>query len=443
MRKQIYRAAAFFTFFNTALTAGAICLVLYNRYPDAGGFIALALPASFCAWIASLVVGRRFCDKLAERLAAPINEADFEESFIPPYDEIVPFARAVAARRASADARIGELKARSKSIKAVMENMNEGAVLLDGRGTILSANKRALKIFEMENIEMRGRNIIELLRDAELLEAARSALSGTRAETDAERGGRFYRAYFSPAAGAGAILLFLDITERIKSENLRKEFSANVSHELKTPLTSVLGCAELLLTGGVEENDKQAFYRKIKSETERLIALIEDIMALSKLDEGKKSEFAKINLTAAATEAAEALSVKSAEMGVNVEVSGEDFFIRGNYSMAVELFYNLIDNAIKYNKPGGAATVSISNENGRVAARVADTGIGIPKESQERIFERFYRVDKSRSKKTGGTGLGLAIAKHIAIIHNAEVGVESREGAGTTVTVFFPSLEDS
>jgi two-component system phosphate regulon sensor histidine kinase PhoR len=294
----------------------------------------------------------------------------------------------------------------------------------------------------MENIEMRGRNIIELLRDAELLECSRAALSGTRAEIDAERGGRVYRAYFSPAAGAGAILLLLDITERVKAEKLRKEFSANVSHELKTPLTSVLGCAELLLAGGVDENDKLAFYRKIKSESERLIALIEDIMALSKLDEGKKSEFEKINLTAAAKEAAAALSDKAANTGVKVEVNGEDFFIRGNYSMAVELFYNLIDNAIKYNKPGGAATVSVSAENGRVAARVSDTGIGIPKDSQERIFERFYRVDKSRSKKTGGTGLGLAIAKHIAIIHNAEVGVESAEGAGTVVTVFFPPLQD-
>jgi two-component system phosphate regulon sensor histidine kinase PhoR len=228
----------------------------------------------------------------------------------------------------------------------------------------------------------------------------------------------------------------------MKAEKLRREFSANVSHELKTPLTSILGYAELLLGGAALEEDKPQFYQKIKFESERLLALIEDIMELSKLDEGKKGEFEKLDISELAREAAESLSQKASKANVTLEVIGTGFFINANRSMMTELFYNLIDNAIKYNKPGGSAVTTFSRKDGRVSASVSDTGIGIPKESLERIFERFYRVDKSRSKKTGGTGLGLAIAKHVAIIHGAEIIAESREGEGTAVTVVFAELEE-
>ncbi|MDR0539112.1 MAG: hypothetical protein LBG74_01215 [Spirochaetaceae bacterium] len=223
-----------------------------------------------------------------------------------------------------------------------------------------------------------------------------------------------------------------------KTEKLRREFSANVSHELKTPLTAISGYAEMLENGMVKENDKIFFIKKIKDESARMAALIEDIMLLSRLDEKQDMEtFENIDAAELARETVGKLKTKAEQHAVALYTNGSNMYIKANYTMLAQFFFNLIDNAIKYNKPGGEVHIDITRHTDRIYISVADTGIGIPPEARDRVFERFYRVDKSRSKKTGGTGLGLAIVKHIAIIHNAEITLESREGLGTTVTAAF------
>jgi two-component system phosphate regulon sensor histidine kinase PhoR len=243
----------------------------------------------------------------------------------------------------------------------------------------------------------------------------------------------------------------LQLTDLKNAEKMRREFSANVSHELKTPLTSISGYAEMLNSGMVRESDRADFLQKIKDESDRLITLVEDIMLLSQLDEAEAAKgavkaktgggaarrgamFESVDIAEIAAQTAEALRFKAAEHLVTVEVDAGPVYVEANRSMMAQLFFNLIDNAIKYNKPGGSVAVRWTRDGGRVSASVIDTGIGIPKKAQGRVFERFYRVDKSRSKKTGGTGLGLAIVKHIAIMHGAEIVLESCEGEGTTIT---------
>ncbi|MDR0785039.1 MAG: PAS domain-containing protein [Treponema sp.] len=413
-------------------------------------FLALferALPAVLGALICAVVVCYIAAGSLTNRIVKPLNNARLDDGQIPvPYDELTPFVRAIEKQRKQIADQMEALQERSDSINAVMENMSEGAALLDPHGTILSANKSVLRIFGVDT-PMEGKNILELLRDITLLEYTRSALAGARGETDMERAGRDYRVYFSPVTDVGAVLLFLDTTEKMKAEKLRREFSANVSHELKTPLTSISGYAELLDSGMVQERDKAACIRKIKDESGRLITLVEDIMLLSRLDEGKSGEaFTDVNLVASARESVERLTQEAVELGVSITVrcvgngDSDHIMVRASRSMIAELFFNLIGNAIKYNKPCGAVTVEVTQSDGLVTVSVSDTGIGIPKEAQSRVFERFYRVDKSHSKKTGGTGLGLAIVKHIAAVHNAEITLDSDEGEGTKITVCFKSV---
>jgi two-component system phosphate regulon sensor histidine kinase PhoR len=423
------------------------CIVRVARTIDS--FLALfgrVLPAVLGALICAVIICYIAADNLTNRIVRPFNNARLDGEITVPYDELTPFVRAIEKQRKQIADQMRALQERADSINAVMENMSEGAALLDRRGTILSANKSVLQIFGADT-PMEGKNILELLRDITLLEYTRGALAGSRGETDMERAGRDYRVYFSPVTDIGAVLLFLDTTEKMKAERLRREFSANVSHELKTPLTSISGYAEMLDSGMVQEGDKAAFIRKIRDESWRLITLVEDIMLLSRLDEGESGEaFTDVNLVASAQESVERLTQKAAELGVSITIScvgngdPDHVTIRASRSMIAELFFNLISNAIKYNKPRGTVTVEVAQNNGLITASISDTGIGIPKEVQSRVFERFYRVDKSHSKKTGGTGLGLAIVKHIAAVHNAEITLDSSEGEGTKITVCFKGV---
>lgn len=383
------------------------------------------------------VIGNLLAGRLTKRIVAPINNVNLESELTPPYDELTPFVRTIEEQREHIAWQFTDLQSRADTINAIMENMNEGILLLNGQGIILSANKSALRIFE-RNAPIDGMNILGFLRDTDFLAHVRAALDGKPGEMRMERAGRVYRVYFSYVKGNGTIILFLDTTEKAKAEKLRREFSANVSHELKTPLTSIYGNAEMLAGGIVKENDKHAFCIRIRDEAERLIALIEDILMLSKLDEGSGQEsFEDIELFSIACETVEALSRKAAESDITVQVSGEGIHMKAGRSLIYEMFYNLIDNAIKYNKPGGRVLVDITNASNQIVITVSDSGIGIPREAQSRVFERFYRVDQSRSRKTGGTGLGLAIVKHIAAAHGGKVVLDSRENEGTTVIVTF------
>ncbi|MDR2487871.1 MAG: PAS domain-containing protein, partial [Clostridiales Family XIII bacterium] len=405
-----------------------------------------AFPFVVVLFVLSLVIGYFLATRLTRRVVRPINDFDFDGDIEAPYDELVPFVRAIDMQRQQISAQMRELRERSDTIHSIMENMNEGAVLLGAGGTILSVNRSATALFGVEG-DLTGHDVHELFRDGRLLDLTKEALQGRRCEMDMPRDGLEYHVFFSPVPPDGAILLFLDVTERLRAERLRREFSANVSHELKTPLTSITGYAEMLVNGMAKEGDRTDFATRIRDEAWRMISLVEDIMLLSHLDEGvPDAPFEEVDLLGAARAAAEAESVKmkATEADVHVEVgmpspTAPPTTIRANPSMIGELLANLIDNAVKYNRPGGRVDVTAAIVDGCAVLRVADTGIGIPKEEQDRVFERFYRVDKSRSKDTGGTGLGLAIVKHIAIIHGAQLVLESEPGRGTAIKVSFPA----
>jgi two-component system phosphate regulon sensor histidine kinase PhoR len=467
------------------------------------GMFSESLPAVALVVLVVFIVGYFMARNLTRRIVAPINNVDLkEETVTPPYDELAPFIRTIEHQREQIATQFEDLKKRSDTINAIMDNMKEGIIFVDERGVIASINSSAGAILSTGGSvgygalrEAEGKSVLEVVRDIDLMASVREALAGNRGEVMKEYDGRTYRVFISPVTGGGAIILLLDVTEKAMAEKLRREFSANVSHELKTPLTSIYGYAEMLYNGMIGKNDEHKLLGKIKDEAQRMNTLVQDIITVSKLDEGEGGDaFEDVDLRAVATEAVEALSLNTRENRIAVSVSVGDIDdasgdldssdgsgaatairTRADRSMMYEMFYNLIDNAVKYNKPGGEVKIDIrkadiadrvesthapvmralsgglperfdpagvpdasAQPGSWIKITVADTGIGIPKESQDRVFERFYRVDKSRSKKKGGTGLGLAIVKHIVLLHEGRVSLESRENEGTTITVFLP-----
>ncbi|GHV88175.1 sensor histidine kinase [Spirochaetia bacterium] len=424
------------TYYYAVRLADGSLLRIAKTTSSIWGMFRGVLPAVICIIFIILIIGYLLAGNLTKRIVAPINNLDLNTESTPPYDELVPFIRTIEQQRERIAEQFSDLQSRTDTIGAIMDSMSEGIILINRQGLILSVNKSAAALFETDTA-MDGKNILELIRDLELLEHVRAALSGKRSEFSIRRSGKSYRVFFSPVTDRGALILFLDITEKMMAEQMRREFSANVSHELKTPLTSIYGHAEMLYSGIVKESDKHGFFGKIKDEAARLITLIEDIILISELDENTGGEtFEEVSLAAIATDAAEALSLKASEHKVTVSISG-NASMSAVRSMIYEMFYNLIDNAIKYNKSGGQVKVDVSQIKDTIEIAVADTGIGIPDDAQSRVFERFYRVDKSRSKKTGGTGLGLAIVKHIVLLHKGKLALKSSEGQGTVVTIIF------
>jgi len=395
-----------------------------------------ALPTVIAIVLFTVILGYFVAGRLAQKVVEPIKKVNLNGVPDIPYDELAPFVKTIIQHRRQIAEDNEKLKARTDTINAIMDNMSEGVVLLDRHGDVLSVNKSAASIFEIRE-SMEGRSALELLRNIDFADNIQKALQGYRSEMSFQKGKREYRALISPVAEIGVVVFFLDITEKSEAERMRKEFSANVSHELKTPLTSIYGNAEMLEAGVVKDSDKPVFYCKIKNEAARLMALIEDIMMLSELDEGKvQARCEKVDLAEVAWECAGALEQKAAEhqVAINFAGSGE---MTANRFLIYELFYNLIDNAIKYNKAGGKVEVVIAQTGEEIKITVADNGIGIPAEEQQRIFERFYRVDKSRSKRSGGTGLGLAIVKHVVLAYAGQIHVVSEPGKGTEFQIVF------
>ena len=423
------------TYYYAIRLADGSVLRLAKTMSSIWGMFGGAIPIVLAVVLLMLVIGYFFAGGLTKRIVSPINKVDLAGALFAPYDELAPFVQTISQQREQIARQIADLQNRADTITAMMGGMSEGVILVDKRGSILSINKSAADIFAVHN-PAGGKNILEILRDVELNEAMRSALSGVRGEMNLSHSGKMYRIYFSPVTGSGAIILFLDITEKSIAEQLRQEFSANVSHELKTPLTTIYGNVEMLENGMVKEEDTKLFYEKIKDEAARLIVLIEDIIKLSQLDESNGGVATEaVDLAAAAGEAARSLASAAQKLNVSVTVSGAGVLL-ANRSQMAELFYNLVDNAIKYNKPGGIVRVAVAAEGNGVTVTVSDTGIGIPREAQNRVFERFYRVDKSRSKKTGGTGLGLAIVKHIVMSYNGTITLQSRVDKGTDISIW-------
>ena len=379
--------------------------------------------------LACLIVAR----SLTKKIIDPINRFDFEKNN-KTYDELSPFIRTITAQKEQISNALDEVTKKSSVIDAITGNMNEGLILTSNYGTVLSANKSAMSVLGIKTSPI-GKNILVTTRNITVLEHMRTALLGENSNITLELANRTYHIFFS-SVDNGVLILFLDITEKAKAEKMRREFTANVSHELKTPLTTISGYAELMSNGMVKPEDVTVVSGKMKSESDRLLALIEDIMRLSELDEtdgGKSAE--QFDLTDLINEVTENLKPKAEEHSVMVNIPEKQHTITANRPMMFELFYNLIDNAIKYNKRGGNVTVSVSQTEKGTAISVKDTGIGVDKKHHDRIFERFYCVDKSRSKKIGGTGLGLSIVKHIAAYHGGTVELESEPGKGTEIRV--------
>ena len=382
--------------------------------------------------------------RLSRGIIRPILELDLEhpEEQGAVYDELSPLLTRIRRQNDTIQNQIELLRQRRQEFAALTENMLEGFLLLDHRGRVLSYNSGALRLLGAQAPGEEA-NVLTLDRSDPFRQVVSQVLEGKRCQGHLERGGRSIQLLADPVlrddACAGGVLVLLDVTEKEQGEQMRREFTANVSHELKTPLTSISGMAEIMKDGLVRAEDVPGFAADIYKESQRLIHLVEDIIHLSRLDEGggdlEKGEVALLEL---ARTVEGRLRPTAEQSGVKLEVSGEKQVILGISSVVEEMIYNLLDNAIKYNHAGGTASAAVSKEGGCAVVTVSDTGIGIPEEDLSRVFERFYRVDKSHSKEIGGTGLGLSIVKHGAALHNAQVELESTPGKGTTVRLRFP-----
>jgi len=388
----------------------------------------------------ALLLASIFAHYQTKRIMQPINELDPEHPFAAPYyEELTPLLTKMNNQQQKITEQMQMLQRNQAEFNEITDNMSEAMVILGKDKRVLSANYKAKTLFGSSNLN--GKGYIELCREPGFVQAAATAYEGREAECSLQKYGRSYIASFTPVrsgSGMGCVLLARDITEKANAEKIRREFSANVSHELKTPLTSIMGYAELIKTGIAKPEDIPQFAGKIHKEAARLLALIEDIIHLSMLDEGDiRAEFQPVELYTLAENVIEELQPKAAARNISLQLEGEHQTVDGIRGLLHEMLYNLCDNAIAYNRPEGSVIISLSKQAGKVMLSVEDTGIGIEANEQERVFERFYRVDKSRSRETGGTGLGLSIVKHTAMLHGAEIKMESKLGAGTRITVAF------
>ncbi len=381
--------------------------------------------------------------RLSKHITEPLNRLNLDDPLNNEgYDELSPLLRRIDAQQRQIKAQAGELRKKQEEFEAVTENMAEGIVLLNTKGMILSINRAAASLFDTTHACV-GRHMLSVNRSMEVSSLLSELEKGVPSEKTIELKGRKYQLDVSPVSEdgnvTGAALLILDVTEKEQAEQMRREFTANVSHELKTPLQIIAGSAELLSNGIVKEEDRMGFYTRIQGEAQRMIRLVEDILRLSHLDEGAdEMKREDVDLFALADETVKSLQAEAENAHVTMNLDGERAVVHGIPQLLQSIVFNLCDNAIKYNRSNGTVGVTVKPEIDCVVLSVADTGIGIPPEHQDRIFERFYRVDKSRSKELGGTGLGLSIVKHAARLHNAKIKLSSTEGKGTTITVTFP-----
>lgn len=395
-------------------------------------------------FVAAAVLSVLLAVRISRKIIAPLNDLDLNNPLNnQEYDEISPLLRRIDKQQAQLQAQAAALRQKQNELSTIVGSMNEGMILLNQEEKVLSINPAAMALLGATE-QCVGADMLTVSRNLDLQELLEQALGGQPATRTTTLQGRIYQIDANPVRSegqiAGAALFFFDITEQAQAEQLRREFTANVSHELKTPLHAISGYAELLHHGMVKPADIQPFAGKIYSETQRLIRLVEDIISLSHLDEGAGDmQWEETDLYTLAEETARSLTPAAEADQVTLELSGQPAVFRGIPQLLHSIVYNLCDNAIKYNRPGGHVSVDVQNEAGSVVLTVTDTGIGIAPEHQARIFERFYRVDKSHSKEVGGTGLGLSIVKHAAKIHGAAISVQSAHQAGTTIAVRFPT----
>lgn len=384
--------------------------------------------------------------RLTERLVSPVNDLDLEhplENDV--YEELSPLLRRIHKQNEVIESQVEKLRSAHQEYVAITDNMKDGLIVTN-REVVLSMNKAALRMYQMAGMDYIGKNILFISREEALKQVWDKAVSGESTECTIEKNGKTYQYLANPVLDGtrvqGTVILILDITAKAQAEQQRKDFTANVSHELKTPLMSISGYAELIECGMVPAEKITEFSGRIRSEAGRLTVLVEDIIRLSQLDELKDgtAEREEVDLYELAKDVQNCLEFAAKKKNVTIQVEGNHQVVLGVRQILYEMIYNLCDNGIRYNKEGGMVTISVDNRQGKPILSVKDTGIGIAPENQDRIFERFYRVDKSHSRATGGTGLGLSIVKHGAALHRAEIKLHSEMEKGTEITLAFGSF---
>lgn len=432
MRKTLYYAKK--------LDNGTIIRVSTTQNSVITILLGLLQPLIIIAVIA-LIISLFLSHKVSKSIVKPINAIDLDNpASNEAYEELSPLIKRISVQKKTIERQIKEAQKKQEEFKLITENMIEGLLVIDKDFNVLSYNQAAMKLLEIKDIK--SGSALALNRSKGFRNALKTALSGERVEDNISNDERTYNLIANPvyenAKIIGAVMVIIDITESVKREQLRREFTSNVSHELKTPLTSISGFAEMMKSGGTPDETVVDFSTSIYDEAQRLLTLVSDIMKIAELDEGAGTfEKEQFDLYELSKNTIQRLVPIADKQKIKLNLIGDTAVIYGARKIIDEMIYNLCDNAIKYNKENGTVDIIVTSAGNKVSLTVKDTGIGIPQSEQSRVFERFYRVDKSHSKLVGGTGLGLAIVKHGAICHNAEVLLESTEGIGTSITIVF------
>ena len=438
-------------YYAKLLDDGSVLRISTTQYTVLSVLISLIQPILFVIF-AVLILSFCLSSRISHSIIRPINDINPDDpDSADVYEELSPLISKISAQKRIIGEQLRDAKQKQEEFRLITENMSEGFVVIDRQMRVLTYNSAAFRLLGAEGVPLDSEteSVLMLNRSREFRDAVNGALGGQRTEVQITLGENTYDIISSPVLGdsedqealtspIGAVILILDVTESARREQLRREFTSNVSHELKTPLTSISGFAEMMSAGGMDEATVKDFSKSIYDEAQRMITLVGDIIKLSELDEGAiDDENESVELAELSRNIADRLRVEADRAGVTLHVYGEGGVVSGSRRILDEMICNLCDNAIKYNRKGGTVDIIVTSDGSRTAIAVRDTGIGIPKSQQSRVFERFYRVDKSHSKAIGGTGLGLSIVKHGAAYHNAEVKLESEEGVGTTVTLIF------
>lgn len=426
-------------YYAMKMNDGNILRVSTTQYTVVAILLSLIQPI-LIVFVVAIVLSFVLSQKISKSIIKPINELDLDNpSNNEPYDELAPLLQKISRQKKTIEKQIKEAEYRQEEFRLITENMKEGFIVVDTQMNLLTYNRSALKLL---GIDKENPEDILTEPDDNLFYVINKALKGEREKSDLTLGNNDYSLIANPVSEdnkiIGAVILIIDVTESVKREQLRREFTSNVSHELKTPLTSISGFAEIMKNGGTPDSVVKDFSSSIYDEAQRLISLVNDIIKISELDEKNiQTASEEVDLFELSVDIINRLKPVADKRNISFNLIGESTIVSGTAKILDEMIYNLCDNAIKYNADNGTVDVILSESSKHIKLTVRDTGIGIPQAEQERVFERFYRVDKSHSKAIGGTGLGLSIVKHAAIYHNAEIKLKSELGKGTSVTVMF------
>lgn len=440
LQKTVYKAKK--------LNDGNVIRISSNR--ATAGVIAMGIiQPGMIVILISLIISGLLAHRLSNRIVDPLNSLDLEHPLENNnYEELSPLLRKINSQHVEIRSQLKMLEAKKNEFNQITSQMREALILLDGEGRILSMNESAFRLFDTGQDAI-GKSFITNFRNHELSQAISSANEEGYSEIHLTLDERIYQFNISRISSfenddeGGIVILAFDITEQSNAEKRRREFTANVSHELKTPLQSIIGSAELIENNLVKPSDTKKFISKIRTEADRLVILIDEIISLAKLDEGIDAVRTDVNILELAREACSSLNDSAKLKNVSISIDGEDVILHNSIrTLLKEAIYNLCDNAIKYNVEGGNVKINISETMDNVIISIQDTGIGIPQGDQERVFERFYRSDKSHSRETGGTGLGLSIVKHAVAYHNGDITVKSEEGKGTEIILSLPNKSE-